>query len=153
MPIKSTLLVFNEADLKTEPGAAKGITVKTLVGNKERPSERLCVNLPTIQSGTLEHLHWHLIEAFNYVISGRAVVRDIEGRSYEIGPGSVLYAPPGIAGSHEWEVKEQVQLISPRATTDSERSIQFTVDKNSKVSSIEFDYLVRRAGSRFKSFY
>ena len=153
MSIKSTLLVFNEADLKAEPGAAKGITVKNLVGNKERPSDRLSVSLPTIQAGTLEHLHWHLIEAFNYVISGRAIVRDIEGRSYDIGPGSVLYAPPGIGGSHEWEVKEQVQLISPRATTDPERSIQFTVDKNSKVSSIEFEYLVRRGGGKFKSFY
>ena len=153
MPLKSTLLVFNEADLKAEPGAAEGITVKNLVGNKDRPSERLNVLLPTIQSGTLEHLHWHLIEAFNYVISGRAVVRDIEGRSYDIGPGSVLYAPPGIAGAHEWEVKEQVQLISPRATTEPERGLQFTVDKVSKVSSIEFDYLVRRGGSKFKSFY
>ncbi len=87
------------------------------------------------------------------LMSGRAIVRDIEGRSYDIGPGSVIYAPPGIAGSHEWEVIEQVQLISPRATTEPERGIQFTVDKNSKVSSIEFDHLLRRGGSRFETFY
>ena len=153
MSIKSTLLVFNEADLKTEPGAAKGITVKNLVGNKERPSDRLSVSLPTIQAGTLEHLHWHLIEAFNYVISGRAIVRDVEGRSYDIRPGSMIYAPPGIAGSHEWDVQEQVQLISPRATTNPVVGIQFTVDQASKQSSIGLEYLLRRGGTRFKSFY
>jgi hypothetical protein len=31
-------------------------------------------------------------------------MRDIGGNSYPIGPGSAIYAPPGIAGSHEWEI-------------------------------------------------
>jgi len=123
------------------------------VGNDERPTDRLAVALATIRAGTLEHLHWHLIEAFNYVISGQAVVRDVEGRSYDIGPGSMIYAPPGIAGSHEWNVKEEVQLISPRATTNPVVGIQFTVDQTSKQSSIDLDYLLRRGGTRFKSFY
>ena len=26
-------------------------------------------------------------------------VRDINGKEYEVGPGSIIYAPPGIAGS------------------------------------------------------
>jgi len=153
MELKSTLRVLNQADLRSEPGAAQGITIKDLVGNDERPTDRLAVALATIRTGTLEHLHWHLIEAFNYVISGRAVIRDVEGRSYDIGRGSMIYAPPGIAGSHEWDVKEQVQLISPRATTNPVASIQFTVDEVSKQSAIDYDYLVRRGGTLFKSFY
>ena len=153
MELKSTLRVLNQGDLRSEPGAAQGITIKDLVGNDERPTDRLAVASATIRAGTLEHLHWHLIEAFNYVISGQAVVRDVEGRSYDIGPGSMIYAPPGIAGSHEWNVKEEVQLISPRATTNPVVGIQFTVDQTSKQSSIDLDYLLRRGGTRFKSFY
>ena len=153
MELKSTLRVLNQADLKSEPGAAAGITIKNLVGNDERPTDRLGVTLATIKTGTLEHLHWHLIEAFNYVISGRAIVRDIEGRSYDIRPGTMIYAPPGIAGSHEWDVKEEVQLISPRATTNPVVGIQFTVDQASRQSSIDLEYLLRRGGTRFKSFY
>jgi len=153
MELKSTLRVLNQADLRSEPGAAQGITIKNLMGNDERLTDRLAVALATIRAGMLEHLHWHLIEAFNYVISGRAVIRDVEGRSYDIGRGSMIYAPPGIAGSHEWDVKEQVQLISPRATTNPVASLQFTVDEVSKQSAIDYDYLVRRGGTLFKSFY
>ena len=80
-------------------------------------------------------------------------MRDIEGRTYDIGPGSVVYAPPGIAGSHEWDIKEPLQLLSVRATTDPEKNIQFEVDKASKESSIGFDYLMSRGGAKFKSFY
>jgi uncharacterized RmlC-like cupin family protein len=123
------------------------------VGNDERPTDRLAVALATIRAKTLEHLHWHLIEAFNYVISRRAVIRDVERRSYDIGPGSMIYAPPGIAGSHEWDVKEQVQPISPRATTNPVASIQFTVDEVSKQSAINYDYLVRRGGTLPTPFY
>jgi mannose-6-phosphate isomerase-like protein (cupin superfamily) len=112
------------------------------------------VRLATFKPGTLEHLHWHLIEVFYYVISGRAIMRDIEGRTYDVGPGSVVYAPPGIAGSHEWDVIEELQLIAVRATTDPERTIQFTVDKKTMGSHIEFDFLMRRGGGEFKkSFY
>ena len=59
-----------------------------------------------MKPGALEELHWHPIESFYFVISGHATVRDIEGKEYEVGPGSFIYASPGIAGAHEWEVKE-----------------------------------------------
>jgi mannose-6-phosphate isomerase-like protein (cupin superfamily) len=98
--------------------------------------------LASFKPGTLEHLHWHLTEAFHYVISGRATVRDIEGRTYDVGPGSIIYAPPGIAGSHEWEVKEELKLIAFRATTDPERNLQIWVDRSTRESRIDFDHLV-----------
>ena len=41
----------------------------------------------------------------------RAIINDIEGNRREMTPGSVLYAPAGIAGAHEWEVKEKLQLL------------------------------------------
>lgn len=150
MELKSTLKVYNESDLEAGPGVVKGQTQKLLIGTDERPGERLRVILASFESGTHEHLHWHLIEAFYYVMSGTAVMTDIEGRQYDIGPGSVIYAPPGIAGSHSWEIKERLQLIAVRATTDPERTIQFTVDKSSKESKIEFDYLISREGAKFK---
>jgi mannose-6-phosphate isomerase-like protein (cupin superfamily) len=91
-----------------------------------------------------------LIEAFYYVISGRAVMRDIEGKTYDICPGSVIYAPPGISASHSWEIKEQLQLISIRATTDLEKIIQFDVNPSTKDSSVSLTHLEMRQAINFK---
>jgi mannose-6-phosphate isomerase-like protein (cupin superfamily) len=154
MEVKSTLRIFNEADVPGGPGVVEGQTFKRLAGDEKFPTERIMVGIATFTPGTLEHLHWHPIEVFYYVISGRAVMRDIEGNSYDIGPGSVIYAPPGMEGSHEWDITEALQLIAIRATTDPERNIQFTVDKETKESTAEFDYLVRRGAVKFrKSLY
>lgn len=81
MELKSTLRVSNETDVSSEPGVVGGMTVKQLCGVKGRSSEKITVRLATFKPGTLEHLHWHLIEVFYYVISGRAIMRDIEGRT------------------------------------------------------------------------
>ena len=148
--LKSTLKVFNEKELKSGPGIVPGQTVKSLVGSDLHPTERMRSGLASFEAGTLEHLHWHLIEVFYYVISGRAVMTDIEGKTYDIGPGTVVYAPPGIAASHQWDIKEPLQLISFRACTDETARIQFTVDPSTKQSSIEYKYLMRGAGGKFK---
>jgi mannose-6-phosphate isomerase-like protein (cupin superfamily) len=154
MSLESTLRIFNEADLEGQPAIARGQTGKLLVGTTERPSERLWAALASFEPGTVEGLHWHLVEVFYYVISGRATMRDIEGRSYNIGPGSVIYAPAGIAGSHEWDIKEKLQLIAVRATADPEKLMQFEVDGATKESSIGFDLLVNLfKGTEFKSLY
>ena len=155
MEIKSTLKVFNEADIPGAPGVVgRGQLVKQLAGSAERPSERLTVVLVSFEPGTHEHLHWHLIEVFYYVISGRAVMKDIEGKSHDIGPGSVVYASPGIAGSHSWEIKERLQLIGVRATADPEKTIQFDVDPTTKESTMPVDRLAKRqAISLKKSLY
>jgi mannose-6-phosphate isomerase-like protein (cupin superfamily) len=153
MKVKSTLVVFNEADVKAEPGIVEGQTVKRLVGNDVRPTERIFTALASFKPGTHEKPHWHLIEAFYYVISGRAVMTDIEGKSYNLGPGSVIYAPAGIAGTHDWDIKEELQLLAVRGTTDREKIIQFDVDESTKESSIEFEELIKWGGVKFKSLY
>jgi len=153
MELKSTLRVTNQQDMPDGPGVIKGQSLKRLAGNAQYPTEKIMVALATFKPGTLEKLHWHLIEVFYYVISGRAVMRDIEGKTYDIGPGSVIYAPAGIAGSHEWDIKEPLQLLSIRATTDLEKNVQFSVDKTTKQSSIEFELLMNRGGAKFKSMY
>jgi mannose-6-phosphate isomerase-like protein (cupin superfamily) len=150
MEMKSTLRVFHEAEVAAAPGVTEGQTLKQIAGSATHPTERITVRLASFQPGTHENLHWHLIEAFYYVISGRAVMKDIEGKSYEIGPGSVVYAPPGIAASHSWEIKEALQLVSVRATTDSEKTIQFDVDPSTKGSSIALKDLVKRQAINFK---
>jgi hypothetical protein len=73
--LKSTLRVLNESDLKGNSWLGGGGTVKVLVGNDERPSERLLVNLASFNPGTHEQLHWHLIEGLYFVISGSAVLK------------------------------------------------------------------------------
>jgi mannose-6-phosphate isomerase-like protein (cupin superfamily) len=151
MEIKSTLKVFNEAEVPGAPGVVgRGQLVKQLAGNAEHPSERLTVNLVTFEAGLHEHLHWHLIEVFYYVISGRAVMKDIEGKAYELGPGSVVYASPGIAGSHSWEIKEKLQLIGIRATADPEKTIQFDVNPATKESTMPLERLAKRQAINIK---
>ena len=153
MEVKSTLMVFNESELKAQPGVTKGQTLKPLVGSGERPTDRVRVALATYQAGSVEQLHWHPIEAYYYVIAGHAIVRNIEGREYDVGPGTSIYCPPGIAGAHEWEVKESLQILSIRASTESVKKLQFTVDKKTKRSYIDLDELARRGGVSFKSHY
>ncbi len=150
MELKSTLRVFNEADLPASVGLYKGQMAKTLAGSTDNPSERMEVRLVSFESGTHAKLHWHLLEKLYYVISGRALMTDIEGKTYDIGPGSVVYAPPGIVGAHSWDIKEPLQLIAVRATVDTETSIQFEVNLATKQSSVPFDILASRRATTFK---
>ncbi len=153
MEIKSTLVVVNEKAIKPQTGVTEGQSLQPIVGNAERPTDRIRVALATFEPGTIERLHWHPIEAFYFVISGRATVRDFEGKEYDAGPGTSIYAPAGIAGAHEWEVSETMQLLSVRASTDSAKKMQFTVEKDTKRSFIDLDELVRRDGVSFESHY
>ena len=155
MEIKSTLRVFNASEVQGVPGVVpQGQIVRNLAGGAERPTERLTVNLVNFEPGVHEHLHWHLIEVFYYVVSGRAVMKDIEGKSYDLGPGSVIYASPGISSSHSWEIKEKVQLLGIRASADPSKMIQFDVDPETKASTMPLERLARRqAISLKKSLY
>jgi mannose-6-phosphate isomerase-like protein (cupin superfamily) len=151
MDINSTLRIFNEAELKGIQGVAgRGMNVKQLAGNAQLPTERLTVNLATFEPGVHEHLHWHLIEVFYFVLSGRAEMKDIEGGTHEITPGMVIYAPPGIAGAHSWLIKEKLQLIGIRATSDPEKTIQFDVNPETKDSSIALWRLEQRQAVNIK---
>jgi mannose-6-phosphate isomerase-like protein (cupin superfamily) len=151
MEVKSTLRVFNEEEVESTLGiGGEGQRIRVLAGSEQHPSERMMVITKSFDAETYEALHWHIIEAFYYVISGRGVLRDIEGKSYPLGPGSVIYAPSGIAGSHEWEIQEPLKLLAFRATGDGERIIQFNVDRETKSSSIAYDYLTKWAGTQFK---
>ncbi len=151
LDLKPLLKVFNQAEIETRKGVVLGQTAKPLIGGIEGcPSERLRVRLVTFEPGTHEPLHWHLIEALYYVISGRAIMKDIEGKTYELGPGSVVYAPPGIAGSHSWTIQEKLQLVSIRGSNEIETSYQFTVDEDSKRSFIDLSALNKWGAAKFR---
>lgn len=120
--------VFHETDIEGASGVVwRGRLLKPLAGDVDHPTERLTVALVSFEPRLHWSLHWRLIEVFYYVISGRAVMKDIEGRSYDIRAGNVAYASPGIAGSHSWEIKEKLQLITIRAMAVLENVIQFDV--------------------------
>jgi quercetin dioxygenase-like cupin family protein len=154
MQLKATLRVINEADYQGQRGVTEGQTYKRLVGWPEvQVTDRVRLGRASYLPGTYEQLHWHPIEACYYVISGHATVRDVEGREYEVAAGSIIYAPPGIAGAHEWQVKEALELIDIRATTETNRKMQFTVDKKTMRSYIDLDELEKREGISFKSHY
>ncbi|MBI4207474.1 MAG: cupin domain-containing protein [Betaproteobacteria bacterium] len=154
MDVESTLRVINQAQVKAIPGIVEGQTLKPLVGCPEFPGERVRVAVASFKPGTHEHLHWHAIEVFYYVTSGSAIVRDYHGKEYPVGPGSAIYAPAGLAGSHEWQVGDDgLQLLSIRATLDGHRRMQFTVDRETRRSYIELNELAAMDGVSFKSHY
>jgi quercetin dioxygenase-like cupin family protein len=153
MEIKSTLKVVQAARLRGEEGVIPEQNMKRIVGCPEIPTDRLRIGLASYEPGAIEELHWHPIEAFYFVLSGHATVRDYEGKEYEVEAGTAIYAPPGIAGAHEWEVKEGLTLLAVRATTESDRKLQFTVDKETKRSYIDLSDLAKRGGISFKSHY
>ena len=153
MEIKSTLKVIQAARLRGEEGVIPEQNMKRIVGCPEVPTDRLRIGLASYEPGAIEELHWHPIEAFYFVLSGHATVRDYGGNEYEVGPGSAIYAPPGIAGAHEWEVKEGLSILAVRGSTESNKKLQFTVDKETKRSYIDLSDLVKRDGVSFKSHY
>ena len=154
MEIESTLRVISESQVKKLPGVVQGQTVQPLVGVPDFPSERVRVAVATFQPGVHEELHWHAIEVFYYVMSGSAIVRDYHGKEYPVGPGSAIYAPAGIAGSHEWQIGEKgLQLLSIRATLEGHKRMQFTVDRETRRSYIELDELAKMDGVSFGSHY
>ncbi len=154
MKLKSTLKVINEADVQGSRGVTEGQTYKRLVGCPEvATTDRVRLGRASYLPGTYEQLHWHPIEACYYVISGHATVRDVEGKEYEVSAGSIIYAPPGIAGAHEWQVKEALELLDIRATTETSRKMQFTVDKKTMRSYIDLEELAKRDGINFESHY
>ena len=150
MEMQSTIRVLHEDDVKTVPGIGARQLIRVLTGNNDRPSERMFVFVKTFEAGTHEKLHWHLIEVFYYVISGRAVLKDINGKKYDLAAGTSIYAPPGMSGSHEWEVLEELQLIGIRATCDGPSMMQFDVDMETKESSISHEYLKRWGNESLK---
>ena len=154
MDIKSSLRIIDSHKIEPKPGMGrKGHVIKALVGT-DVPTDRVRAALATYEPNVLEALHWHPIEAFYYVISGSATVRDIEGNEHEVGPGMAIYCPAGIAGAHEWQIgKDGCELIACRGTNESVRKMQFTVDKKTKRSYIDIEDLHKYGGINFKSHY
>jgi mannose-6-phosphate isomerase-like protein (cupin superfamily) len=154
MEFESTLRVIDQSRVGKLPGVVEGQTVQPLVGVPESPSERVRVAVATFQPDVHEELHWHPIEVFYYVLRGSAIVRDYHGKEYPVGPGNAIYAPAGIAGSHEWQVgADGLQLLSIRAALEGHKRMQFTVDRETRRSYIELDELVKMEGVKFDSHY
>jgi mannose-6-phosphate isomerase-like protein (cupin superfamily) len=153
MDVRATLRVYDQAAVPGGPGVTEGQTYQKLIGVEDRPTDRVRLGRATYVPGTLEQLHWHPIEALYYVISGHATVRDVEGTEYLVGPGSIVYAPAGLAGAHEWAVEESLELLDIRATNDASRKLQFTVDKTTLRSHIDAEELAKRDGIEFPSHY
>lgn len=153
MAVTAALQVRNQEDVQGRRGVVDGQTYQQLIGVSDRPTDRVRIGRATYVARTLEPLHWHPIEALYYVISGDAIVRDIEGNEYAASAGSFVYAPAGLAGAHEWQVGETLELLDIRATTDTHRKMQFTVDRSTLRSYIDLDELVRRDGVAFPSHY
>ncbi len=72
MEVKSTLKVFSEEEVKSTLGiGGEGQRIRVLAGSEQHPSERMIVITKSFDAGKHEALHWHLIEAFYFVIAGR----------------------------------------------------------------------------------
>ena len=148
-----TLQVRRQSDVEGRRGVVDGQMYQTLVGVDPWPTDRVRVGRASYQPNTLEPLHWHPVEAFYYVLAGHATVRDLAGTEFEVEAGSFIYAPAGLRGAHEWQVKEALELLDIRATNVTRRKMQFTVDRETLRSYIDIDELARRDGLSFDSLY
>lgn len=153
MQVTSSLQVRHERDVEGRRGVVDGQIYQPLIGVADRPTDRVRVGRATYRPDTLEPLHWHPIEALYYVISGSATVRDVEGNEFAVEAGSIVYAPAGLAGAHEWQVAESLELLDIRATNETHRKMQFTVDRTTLRSFIDVDELAKRDGITFPSHY
>lgn len=152
--IKPTMRIVNRAKVKDTPGIIKHQTVRPLCGTEQFPSERIRVGVAQFKPNIHEHLHWHPIEVFYYVLKGSAVVRDLHGKEYKVSTGDSLYAPAGLAGSHEWKIgSDGLELLSIRATRDGHRRMQFTVNRETGESTIDMHELGRMDAVNFESHY
>src|SRR5829696_8751387 len=110
--VAATLRITHESETAGGPGpAGPRQRYQALVGTADSPTDRVRLGRATYEAGTLEQLHWHPIEALYYVISGSGTVRDIEGTEHDVRAGSIVYAPAGLAGAHEWQIHETLELL------------------------------------------
>ena len=151
--IESTLKVIYVADVEARQGGppSRRQMVKSILG-RETPTERLQVGVADFKQGGYAGLHWHTDERCYYCVSGRAILTDINGKAYNIGPGTAVYPPPGIAGSHSWDVKEDLQLIVIFSDWHSFSIPQFYVDKD-KNSTVDLERLIRAGQTSIKPLF
>lgn len=144
--LKTTLNFQQVQDVKAQPGqAGKGHMVKRLIGGHVTPTERVEYLWNEYEIGVREPLHWHLTEMAYYVVSGKAVLRDIRGKTYELTPDTLVYAPAGIAGSHSFEAKTKLEMLELNvyAGIDGPNMPWILVDEKTKMSTIEFDNILK----------
>ena len=67
-------------------------------------------------------------------------------------PGSGFAVVQGVFRDHR-RIKESLELLDIRATNETHRKIQFTVDKKTKRSFIDLKDLAYREAISFKSHY
>ena len=133
--LKSRVRSINEA--KVEGKVGEYGTSKQLVGGTDIPTERLSIGVTSFKAGDRSPFHFHLHERVYYIISGHAILRDIEGRTYDCTAGTAVYLPAGMEGAHGWDMKEDVQLIVIRPLTGDTGSLQFNMDESNPVSDIK----------------
>ena len=83
MNFESTLVVLNHADVKAGPGVTQGQSLKAMIGTGKYKTDRIRIAMVSYEPGTIEQLHWHPIEACYFVVSGYAIIRDINGKEYK----------------------------------------------------------------------
>lgn len=75
-----------------EPGI-KGVEMRVLIGEAEK-APNFIMRLFTVEPGGYSPYHSHPWEHEVFILSGKGEVHQRE-RTWEIGPGSVIYVPPG----------------------------------------------------------
>jgi hypothetical protein len=144
--LKTTLNFQQVQDLKAVPGqAGKGHTVRRLVGGKVTPTEQVEYLWHEYEQGVREPLHWHIHEMAYYIVSGKAVLRDIRGKTHDLAPVTLVYAPAGISGAHSFEAKTKLEMLEldVYAEIDGPSMPWILVDEKTKMSTIEFESILK----------
>jgi mannose-6-phosphate isomerase-like protein (cupin superfamily) len=151
--INSSLVIVNEENVEARPSARHpGMTTKRLIGvGTPHPTERVYSVIAGYTAGAEEKLHWHLCEHAYYILEGNGVLKDIEGNHIDLRPGTLIYCPAGIGGSHAWRSETKMRLMSLGVWNDTVQIPQFDVDDKTGGSSLEPRYLIDAGLLKFKS--
>lgn len=80
-----------------------GASVHTIVDPTMAPVEDLRFGISRLEPGGHAGLHYHSVEAIEFILSGRAIVIGPDGERMEMGPGDTVVFAPGPEAAHAWE--------------------------------------------------
>jgi gentisate 1,2-dioxygenase len=97
------VLRIRASERRARPARYGGATVATIADPLMAPVENLRFGISTLAPGSAAALHYHSVEAIEYILSGRAVVIGPDGERMDMEPGDAVVFAPGPDAAHAWE--------------------------------------------------
>jgi quercetin dioxygenase-like cupin family protein len=91
---------YTDVPAQTYGDEAPGVTIRWVIDEAHDGAPNYSLRVIEVAPGGHTPDHTHPFEHENFVIEGRGRVR-IESTWHEVGPGSVVFVPPGVRHTYE----------------------------------------------------